>query len=139
MEQRACAILAMAKQLSTAEFKRGARPHEIPERLDCSSFVQYVFARIFNVAIPRRAFKQAECGEIVECVEELRPGDLLFFEGNPPSREHVVLGDRGYWVGHVAIYAGNGQVAHCTRKNGVRAALLSEVLEKKLTLIKRII
>lgn len=139
MEKRTRAILRMAEELAEAEFKRGAKTEEIPQYLDCSSFVQYVFAHAFGANIPRRAFKQAECGDIVPGVEALEPGDLLFFEGNPPSQEHVVLGDRGYWVGHVAIYAGEDKVAHCTRKDGVHVSSLADVLEKKLTLVKRIL
>ena len=63
---------------------------------DCSSFVQYVFARV-GVMLPRTTYAQVNCGTAID-PSQAQPGDLLFFDGpaNAP--------------GHVAIYAGNGKI-----------------------------
>jgi len=60
---------------------------------DCSSFVQYAFARV-GVMLPRTTYAQINCGVAVEPTQA-QPGDLLFF-GNPLAPHHV------------AIYMGNG-------------------------------
>lgn len=138
MEDRTRAILVMAEELSGAEFKRGAKPEEIPKFLDCSSFVQYVFTRVFGVDIPRRAYQQAGLGTVVRNEQDLVPGDLLFFEGHIAGRRPVIVEGKEYWVGHVAIYVGNGVITHCTRKDGVRVRALAEARDKLLVLMKRI-
>lgn len=138
MEERARAILGMAEQLAGAEFKRGAKPEEIPKRLDCSSFVQYVFAHVFGITLPRRACQQAQLGSVVRNESDLIPGDLLFFEGHPAGRGLVIIEENEYWVGHVAIYVGGGAIVHCTRKDGVRVRALDEARDKLLVLMKRI-
>lgn len=139
MEQRTRAILAMAEKLAGAKFKRGAKPEEIPEFLDCSAFTQYVFARVFGVSIPRRAYQQAGLGSVVRDERDLVPGDLLFFEGHIAGRRPVIVEGREYWVGHAAIYVGNGVIVHCTRKDGVCVRALAEARDKLLILMKRIL
>ena len=62
---------------------------------DCSSFVQYAFARV-GVMLPRTTYAQINCGVAVEPTQA-QPGDLLFF-GNPQAPHHV------------AIYMGNGRL-----------------------------
>lgn len=63
---------------------------------DCSGFVQSVYAN-FNISLPRVAADQAGAGRKVS-VDNLQPGDLLFYHG----------------FGHVAIYIGGGQVVHAS-------------------------
>ncbi|MFP5306872.1 MAG: C40 family peptidase [Gammaproteobacteria bacterium] len=69
-----------------------------PEGFDCSGLVQYVFAQA-GIALPRTAREQHEAGERVD-VDEIEPGDLLFYRFN------------GRKVDHVAIYLGDGQAIH---------------------------
>ena len=68
---------------------------------DCSGLVQYVYAH-FGIKLPRTADDQAEVGTKFKDEKQLQPGDLVF-SGWDPSEE----GANG--VGHVAIWAGNGQ------------------------------
>lgn len=110
----------------------------MPTFLDCSSFVQLVFG-IFGTQLPRRAYQQAQHGAIVRKETELRRGDLLFFEGHIAGRRPIVLENKEYWVGHVAIYAGDSKIVQCTRRRGVHVTKLSAARRKKLVLMKRIL
>src|SRR4051794_18450368 len=72
---------------------------ESPKGFDCSGLVQYVYEKL-GVKLPRTADLQANVGPHVS-LNDLQPGDLIFsaWDGD--------VGANG--VGHVGIYAGNGQ------------------------------
>ena len=65
---------------------------------DCSGLVYSVYAR-YGVDLPRDAADQQHAGKPV-ALDELKPGDLLFFAGP---------GGKGP-ADHVAIYVGDGRV-----------------------------
>jgi NlpC/P60 family len=73
---------------------------ESPQGFDCSGLVQYVYERL-GVKLPRTADLQANVGPRV-ALDQLQPGDLVF------SAWDSDVGANG--VGHVGIYAGNGQI-----------------------------
>ncbi len=71
---------------------------ETPERgLDCSGLVKYVFEHVTGVTLPRRAREQANVGEKVP-LDELQPGDLVFFNTRRANYSHVgiYLGDNRF-------------------------------------------
>ncbi len=69
---------------------------ELPETgFDCSGLVKYVFG-LHGVELPHYSGYQAELGEPVERVEDLRPGDLVFF-GNPIHHVGIYI-DKGYFI-----------------------------------------
>lgn len=68
---------------------------------DCSGLVQWAYAQV-GIDLPRTTGQQVSVGVAVT-VEDLRPGDLVFTRSVRRGGEVV---DRG----HVAIYAGGGQV-----------------------------
>lgn len=65
-----------------------------PRGFDCSGFVRYVYAH-FGVSLPHSSYAQVMRGRRVSR-RGLRPGDLLFFDGD----------------GHVGMYIGNGRFIH---------------------------
>ncbi|SFI68114.1 C40 family peptidase [Thermoflavimicrobium dichotomicum] len=65
---------------------------------DCSSWVQYMFKRHFNIQLPRTAEEQSKMGVPVD-KSQLMPGDLVFLQGTYKAG-----------VSHVGIYMGNGKV-----------------------------
>lgn len=67
--------------------------------LDCSGYVQYVYQNSVGVSLPRTAAEQARVGERV-VGEDMRPGDMVFFN------------TRGFSNSHVGIYVGNGMFVH---------------------------
>ena len=71
---------------------------------DCSSFVQYVFAKA-GVMLPRTTYAQINYGTPIEPTQA-QPGDLLFF-GNAQAPHHV------------AIYMGNGRLIQAPQTGGV--------------------
>lgn len=58
--------------------------------IDCSGFCQQVY-RFFGKKLPRDASQQALVGEMVGFLEEVRCGDLAFFENEEGTITHVGL------------------------------------------------
>ncbi len=75
--------------------------------LDCSGFMQTIF-RVNNVYLPRDADQQKDftqrVGNTLNQLDELKPGDLVFFSGN-----------RKYPT-HVGMYIGQGRIIHSSPK-----------------------
>ncbi len=68
---------------------------------DCSGFTRHIFEMSLGLVLPRRADDQAKADGLVEVRrEELRPGDLVFF--NTLRRT----------FSHVGIYIGDGKFIH---------------------------
>lgn len=56
--------------------------------IDCSGFVQSVF-KMLNIALPRDANTQVNCGEPVGFLQEVQCGDLAFFDDEEGRIIHV--------------------------------------------------
>jgi len=76
--------------------------------IDCSAFTQTVYRDVFNVNLERSARLQYKQGEVIDKGEELKYGDLVFFN----TRQRVK-------PGHVGIYIGDNLFAHASTKKGV--------------------
>lgn len=74
-----------------------------PGGFDCSGLVQYSLKQL-GVDIPRTSQDQFKAGTPVE-KDQLQPGDLVFFRGDPP--------------GHVGMYIGNGEYIHAPQSGDV--------------------
>ena len=72
---------------------------------DCSGFVRAVYEKTLGLALPHRAAEQANVTAKISS-EELRPGDLVFF--NTMRRA----------FSHVGIYVGEGKFIHSPRAGG---------------------
>jgi cell wall-associated NlpC family hydrolase len=71
---------------------------------DCSGFTRHVFEMSLGLVLPRRAEQQArEAGLADVARDQLRPGDLVFF--NTMRRT----------FSHVGIYVGEGKFIHAPR------------------------
>ena len=73
--------------------------------LDCSGMVSYVFAKAAGVRLAGSAADIARRGRAIG-TEELRPGDLVFFNTLNRPRSHV------------GIYIGDGRFVHAPNTNG---------------------
>lgn len=90
---------------------------------DCSGFVFSVYKN-FGYSLPRGATGQSGVGTSVS-ISELQPGDLVFYDHNTGSIEHV------------AIYIGNGQVVHAsTPSSGIK---ISDLYYSDPFMAKRIV
>jgi cell wall-associated NlpC family hydrolase len=82
------------------------RAGESPQTgFDCSGFVRYVFHDAAGLDLPHRAFEISRLGVRV-ARDELRPGDVIFF--NTLRRA----------FSHVGIYIGDGQFVHAPASGG---------------------
>jgi cell wall-associated NlpC family hydrolase len=93
---------------------------ETPEKgLDCSGLVKYVFEQVTGVTLPRSAREQAKIGEKVD-LDELQPGDLVFFN------------TRRFAFSHVGIYLGDNSFIHApNRRSSVKVASIDGKYWKK--------
>lgn len=84
---------------------------------DCSGFTSYVFAK-FNIELPHSSKAQNDEGYWIK-KEDLRPGDLVFFNTD------------GRGISHVGIYIGDGQFAHSANGSGVTKTGLDDAYYAK--------
>jgi cell wall-associated NlpC family hydrolase len=75
-----------------------------PSVFDCSGLVQWSFAQA-GITMPRTAAEQALTGPSVP-VNQLQPGDLLFYHTDPTAPNYI---------SHVTIYLGNGWMIEAPR------------------------
>lgn len=86
-------------------YRRGGSSPE--QGFDCSGFTRHIFERSVGLVLPRRADQQAhEAGLVDVKKDELKPGDLVFF--NTMRRA----------FSHVGIYVGDGKFIHSPRSGG---------------------
>jgi cell wall-associated NlpC family hydrolase len=87
--------------------------------IDCSSFVQHVFASN-GISLPRTAAQQAKVGTPV-ATADLQTGDRLYFSS---SRTYI---------DHTGIYIGNGKFIHASgSRHGVTISDLSEPFYQRI-------
>ena len=79
--------------------------------LDCSAFVQNIYADLYGRGIPRTTREQAKKGYKI-LPGELVPGDLIFFK-------------TGWRTRHVGVYLGNNEFVHASTSVGVTRSSLN--------------
>ena len=84
-------------------YRRGGSSPETG--FDCSGFVSHVFREGLGLILPRSSKEMSKSGEAINR-DELRPGDLVFF--NTMRRA----------FSHVGIYLGDNQFVHAPRSGG---------------------
>jgi len=94
-------LLFSALGLIGVKYKWGG--NDPSQGLDCSGFVKYVFQNSLKLTLPRTALEMSRVGEKIDR-EELKPGDLVFF--NTLKRQ----------FSHVGIYLGDNRFVHAPRK-----------------------
>jgi len=100
-------------------YRRGGESAE--EGFDCSGFTRHIFELSLGLVLPRRADQQAnQAGLLQVARDELKPGDLVFF--NTMRRA----------FSHVGIYVGDGKFIHSPRAGGeVRVEDMRQAYWKK--------
>ncbi|MCR4965995.1 MAG: C40 family peptidase [Bacteroidales bacterium] len=78
-------LLSVAFQYLNAPYLWGGRT---PAGIDCSGFVQNVFASI-GIILPRDASQQVSCGQTVDFIQETRIGDVAFFQNEEGNIVHT--------------------------------------------------
>lgn len=96
-------IMLQALDLIGVRYRYGGKSPETG--LDCSGFIRYVFQQSLNISLPHNAFAISKMGDEVQ-KEELKPGDLVFF--NTLKRK----------FSHVGIYLGDNRFVHAPSSGG---------------------
>jgi cell wall-associated NlpC family hydrolase len=78
--------------------------------VDCSGFIQRVYADLDGTRLPRTTEQQARIGSLVKR-HQLQPADLVFFK-------------TGWKQRHAGIYIGNGEFIHASTSRGVMISRL---------------
>lgn len=101
----------------------------IKRGFDCSGFTQYVYREALGINLPRTAKQMYGEGNPVYLREDLKAGDLVFFN---------LL---GYDYSHVGIYIGNGRFFHAStnKKKIVIGNLKNEYFAKRYNGARRIL
>ncbi len=98
-------LVLSAMNFLGVRYRRGGNSAE--QGFDCSGFTRYVFENSVGLVLPRRADQQAKDTALKAIKkDELRPGDLVFF--NTMRRA----------FSHVGIYVGEGKFIHAPRAGG---------------------
>ena len=87
------AVVTTALALRGVPYRNGGSD---PTGFDCSGFVQWVFNQ-HGVRLPREVREQFRSGHKID-LDEVQPGDLLFFETVSDGASHVgvAIGDRQF-------------------------------------------
>jgi cell wall-associated NlpC family hydrolase len=105
MRDTASDLVLSAMNFLGVRYRRGGMSAE--QGFDCSGFTRYVFENSVGLVLPRRADQQAKDAGLKDIKkDELRPGDLVFF--NTMRRA----------FSHVGIYVGEGKFIHAPRAGG---------------------
>jgi cell wall-associated NlpC family hydrolase len=98
-------LVLQAMHFLGVPYRRGGDSAD--EGFDCSGFTRHVFENSIGLVLPRRADQQAQAAGLLPVTrEELKPGDLVFF--NTMRRA----------FSHVGIYVGEGRFIHAPRAGG---------------------
>ncbi len=103
VRDKASDMVLSAMNFLGVPYRRGGSSAE--SGFDCSGFTRHVFENTLGLVLPHRADQQAKDGALQKLgkKDELRPGDLVFF--NTMKRA----------FSHVGIYIGEGKFIHAPR------------------------
>jgi cell wall-associated NlpC family hydrolase len=105
MRDGASDMVLTAMNFLGVPYKRGGNTEETG--FDCSGFTRHIFEKTIGLVLPRRADEQAQSASLIAIArDELKPGDLVFF--NTLKRT----------FSHVGIYVGEGKFIHSPRAGG---------------------
>ena len=102
VQDRASDMVVSAMNFIGVRYRRGGTSAETG--FDCSGFTRHMFEMSLGLVLPRRADEQAAMPGLVKVQrDELKPGDLVFF--NTMRRT----------FSHVGIYIGDNRFVHAPR------------------------
>lgn len=139
-EEKIEKLIEVARNCIGMPYKYGAYAQqenkEKPDGFDCSSFSQYLFKQI-GIDIPRSSILQAasELGQEIP-TDQIKPGDILFFESTKGHYWHTKFQKRKIYIGHLAIYTGSGNVIHAA-DNAELNPILTGVVEHSLDIFPK--
>ncbi len=101
--------------------------NDVRNGIDCSGFVKRMYGTIGGVELPRTAAEQALVGKPIKRLQDLQPGDRLYFWESKRGK-----------IGHTGIYLGNGYFVHSSRgHHGVATDYLTSRWQRILVAARR--
>ncbi|WP_394396499.1 C40 family peptidase [Roseateles sp. LKC17W] len=95
-------LVLSAMNFLGVRYTRGG--NSVENGFDCSGFTRHIFEMSVGLVLPRRADEQAKMGSLSPIrKDELKPGDLVFFNTMRAT------------FSHVGIYVGEGKFIHAPR------------------------
>jgi cell wall-associated NlpC family hydrolase len=105
VRDKASDLVLSAMNFLGVPYKRGG--NSVNNGFDCSGFTRHIFEMSVGLVLPRRADEQAKMSSLVPIKkEDLKPGDLVFFNTMRAT------------FSHVGIYVGEGKFIHSPRVGG---------------------
>jgi len=102
VRDKASNLVLSAMNFLGVRYKYGGTSME--NGFDCSGFTRHIFENSIGLVLPRRADEQARSSSLLSVKkEELKPGDLVFFNTMRAT------------FSHVGIYVGDGKFVHAPR------------------------
>lgn len=102
VRETASGLVLSAMNFLGVPYRRGGT--SVESGFDCSGFTRHVFESSVGLLLPRRSRDQAEAAGLQNVQrEELKPGDLVFFNTMRSA------------FSHVGIYVGDGKFIHSPR------------------------
>lgn len=96
--------------------------------LDCSGFIRYIFKQSLGITLPRTANEMAKLGRSIP-LDELEPGDLLFFNLNG-----------GHRISHTGMYLGNNKFIQSPRTGkDIQITEINQYYRSRFIVAKRIV
>jgi cell wall-associated NlpC family hydrolase len=96
-------VLMNALSLTGIKYKYGGSSPETG--FDCSGFVRYVFQQAASLTLPHSTRALSQLGQVIP-LEQLKPGDLVFFDTLKSA------------FSHVGIYLGDSRFIHAPSAGG---------------------
>nr|WP_233151875.1 C40 family peptidase [Pelomonas sp. KK5] len=95
-------LVLSAMNFLGVRYTRGG--NNVATGFDCSGFTRHIFEMSIGMVLPRRADEQAKSNSLMNInKDELKPGDLVFFNTMRAT------------FSHVGIYVGEGKFVHAPR------------------------
>jgi cell wall-associated NlpC family hydrolase len=105
VRDRASNLVLSAMNFLGVPYRRGG--NSVSNGFDCSGFTRHIFEMSVGLVLPRRADEQAKMSQLISIKkEDLKPGDLVFFNTMRAT------------FSHVGIYVGEGKFIHSPRAGG---------------------
>ncbi len=101
--------------------------NDLVNGIDCSGFVKQVMKGTIGYNLPRTAAEQALVGTPIHRLEDLRPGDRLYFRMRSETK-----------ISHTGIYMGNWRFVHSSHgKGGVSTDTLTKASWRNMLVAAR--
>lgn len=102
VRDKASDLVLSAMNFLGVRYTRGG--NSVENGFDCSGFTRHIFEMSVGLVLPRRADEQAKSNSLLSIrKDELKPGDLVFFNTMRAT------------FSHVGIYVGEGKFIHAPR------------------------